>query len=267
MIGAPQSCLYFGSVMHRRLRHRRHRLAYRVFTLYVDLDELPALQRRLRLFSWNRFNLFGLNDADLGDGIGSPASWARRQLARAGLAHAGARIGLLCYPRVLGYVFNPISVYFCFDRRGTLGAVIYEVHNTFGERHSYLVPVDPDAPGPFRHHCAKRLHVSPFIGMEATYHFRLGVPGERLSFAIAETDADGPVLQAAATGARVALTDRALVSAFLRYPFMTLKVIAAIHWEALRLWLKGLPVHRKPAPPAAAVTIVPATRTRGRVDA
>jgi hypothetical protein len=253
--------------MHQRLRPRRHRLAYRVFAIYVDLDALPALERGLRLFSLNRFNLFSLHDADHGDGAGSPAGWARRQLANAGIAEAGARIGLLCYPRLLGYVFNPISVYFCFDRNQALRAVIYEVHNTFGERHSYLVPLDPGAPEPIRHCCAKRLHVSPFIGMEATYRFHLRSPGKRLAFAIAATDADGPLLHAATTGRRVALTDGALAAAALRFPLMTIKVIAAIHWEALKLWLKGAAVHRKPAPPDAAVTVVSAARALKRIDA
>ncbi|MCC6469972.1 MAG: DUF1365 domain-containing protein [Alphaproteobacteria bacterium] len=258
MSAAPRSCLYFGTVMHQRLRPRRHRLNYRVFTLYVDLDELPALHRRLRFFSHNRFNLLALHDADHGDGAQAPAAWVRQQLATAGIDTRGGRIGLLCYPRLLGYAFNPISVYFCFDSCDALAAVLYEVHNTFGERHSYLMRVEPGAPEPVRHRCAKRFHVSPFIAMEATYHFRLRPPGERLSIAIAETDAGGPLLHAATTGERTPLTDARLVAALLRYPLMTVKVIAGIHWEALKLWLKGVAVHRKPAPPATPVTIVPA---------
>jgi hypothetical protein len=266
-MSAPlESCLYIGRVMHRRLRPRRHRLDYRVFSLYVDLDDLPALTRRLRLFAHNRFSLLALHDADHGDGGTPLARWARGVLQEAGIALPGGRIGLLCYPRLLGYVFNPISVYYCFDRSGRLGAVLYEVHNTFGERHTYVVPVDAAGPGPVRHSAAKRLHVSPFIGMQATYRFRLHAPDERLSLAIREDDADGPLLHAALSGARTELTDASLLRTVLRFPLMTLKVILGIHWEALRLWLKGVAVHRKPAPPASPVTVVRAPRAE-RVDA
>lgn len=265
-MSAIESCLYLGAVVHCRLRPRRHRLRYRVFMLYVDLDALPALARRLRLFSLNRFNLFSLHDADHGDGSGPPAAWVRRHLAAAGIPEAGARIGLACYPRLLGYAFNPISVYFCFDRDAALRAVVYEVNNTFGERHSYLVPIAAGASEPIRHRSAKRLHVSPFIGMQTTYHFRLRVPAGRYSLAIAETDRAGPLLHAAASGRRATLSDATLAAAALRYPLMTLKVIAAIHWEALKLWLKGVPVYRKPRPPAGAVTVLPAAGRPGQDD-
>jgi len=135
------STLYVGSVMHRRLRPRRHRLRYRVFWMLLDLDEIERLPRVLRLFSHNRFNAVSFHDADHGDGSATPLrAQVERHLAAAGIALGGGAIRLLCMPRILGYGFNPLSVYFCYQRSGLLAAILYEVHNTFGERHSYLIP-------------------------------------------------------------------------------------------------------------------------------
>lgn len=253
------SALYFGEVVHARLRPRRHRLRYRVFALLVDLDELKHL--RLRLLSHNRFNLFSLHDRDHGPGEAAPLrGHVERQLAAAGIPIDGGPIRLLCSPRVLGYVFNPLSLYFCHRADGTLAAVLYEVSNTFGERHSYLIPAAPAADGTVRQSCPKRFHVSPFIAMAMTYHFRLAVPAESLSLRIRETDAEGTLLAASLTGRRAALTDRTLARAFLACPLLTLKVIAGIHWEALRLWLKGVPLHDRPPPPPRPVTVIPLER-------
>ena len=184
MTGPVESCLYFGAVMHQRLRPRRHRLDYRVFAFYVDLDELPALDRRLRWFSHNRFNLLSLRETDHGDGQGDLRGWVGRELAQAGIDLAGGRVGLLCYPRLFGYAFNPLAVYFCFDRDGALAAVLAEVNNTFGDRHCYLARAPRDGGSTLRHACAKALYVSPFIGMDARYQFRVRPPAERLALAI-----------------------------------------------------------------------------------
>jgi uncharacterized protein len=250
------SALYFGTVVHRRLRPRRHALGYRVFALLVDLDELPALTRRLRLFSHNRFNLFSLHDRDHGsrDG-GALRPFVEAALARAGIGLEGGAIRLLAFPRMLGYVFNPLSIYFCHHRDGGLRALIYEVRNTFGEMHSYLIPVRGAGAGLVRQSCAKDFYVSPFLAMACRYHFRLAVPGERLAVTIRETDRDGPILYASLEGRRTDLSDRALVGAFLRYPLMTLKVIAGIHWEAVKLWVKGVGLVPRPPPPVSALTI------------
>lgn len=252
-----ESCLYFGAVMHQRLRPRTHRLDYRVFALYVDLDELPALGRALRWFSHNRFNLLSLRERDHGDGSGDLRGWVDGVLADAGVDLRGGRIGLLCYPRLLGYAFNPIAVYFCFDREGALAAVLYQVNNTFGDRHCYLARIPAEAAQTLRHDCGKVLHVSPFIGMDARYHFRVRAPGERLMLAIDETDGEGLLLHAATTGRRAALDDRNILRALVSYPLMTLKVIAGIHWEALKLWHKGVAFHSRPAAPAVMVSVMP----------
>lgn len=249
------SSIYFGTVVHQRLRPVRHALRYRVFSLLIDVDEAAALGARLRLFSHNRFNLFSLYDRDHGGRRDEALrAYVERQLARAGLALEGGAIRLLCFPRVLGYVFNPLSIYFCHHRDGTLRAVLYEVSNTFGEQHSYLIPVSGGAEV-VRQSCAKEFYVSPFLAMDGRYQFRLSAPAERLAIYIEQSDGGGPVLRASLDGARHGLSDATLARAFLRYPLMTLKVIAGIHWEALRLWRKGLKIVPKPAPPRDDVTI------------
>jgi hypothetical protein len=251
------SALYAGTVMHRRWKPKRHRVQYRVFSILVDLDELPHLARRLRLLSHNRFNLFSLMDRDFGAGDETALRpWVEAQLAAAGLKAEGVRISLLCYPRILGYAFNPLSVFFC--RRagdGALIAVLYEVHNTFGERHCYLIPTDP-AETEVRQSCEKNFHVSPFIAMQATYRFHILPPADRLAIVIHETDSAGPLLDASFVARRAPLSDANLLSLLARHPLMAVKVIGGIHWEALKLWLKGIDLVARPEPPARLVTIV-----------
>ena len=239
-----RSAAYEGAVYHRRLRPKVHAFRYRVFSLLIDLDELPALHRRLRLFSHNRWNLFSFLDRD--HGIGNPAmlrAWIDERLAGIGIAIPGGRITLLCYPRILGYVFNPLTVYFCSRTDGGLAALIYEVNNTFGGRHAYVLPVEGQAGAAIRQRCSKAFFVSPFNNVSGSYTFQILPPGDRVSVHIDQADEGGALFRAGFSGRRTALSDLALLRLAFRYPLMTVKVIAAIHWEALRLLAKGVP-HR-----------------------
>ncbi|MBO9514904.1 MAG: DUF1365 domain-containing protein [Variovorax sp.] len=245
--------------MHRRLRPVSHLLRYRVFWFLVDLDELPALSRRLRLFSFDRFNVFSLRQRDYGDGAGLRAR-VEHLLRAAGLGAEGA-IHLLTMPRLLGYAFNPLNIYFCHRPDGVLHAVLYEVNNTFGARHTYLIEVKGAAarPGHIVQHCAKQMHVSPFLDLDMRYRFDIDPPRpdrDGLRVGIAASDLGGTVLTAVLDARRQPLTDLALLRTLVLFPFVTLKVIVAIHWEAMRLWLKGLRVRANPGPPAADVSII-----------
>lgn len=257
-----RSALYVGDVMHQRLRPLRHRLAYRVFSLLLDLDELPSLSTGLRWFSVGRFNLFSFHPADHGDGraqdVTALRSHLEAQLREAGLPTGGA-IRLLAMPRILGYAFNPLSLWFCEAPGGGLQAIVYEVNNTFGERHSYLVEVPAGAGDVVEQRCDKQLFVSPFLGMDLHYRFRIAPPTERLSVAIGVHEGEGTdhtVLYACLQATRRGLTDAALLRAFVSHPLLTLKVIGGIHWEALKLWRKGAALHTRPAAPARPLTVV-----------
>ncbi|HYN39789.1 MAG TPA: DUF1365 domain-containing protein [Rhodospirillales bacterium] len=260
-----RSCLYAGTVVHQRMRPKKHRLRYRVFSALLDLDELPVIDRQLQLFGHNRRAIYSFHDRDHGPGADRPLrSWVEGELAKAGIDLAGGAIRLLCYPRIAGYVFNPLSVYFCHEPGGGLRALLYEVNNTFGERHTYLIPVDADEDDAVvRQECDKAFYVSPFLAVAGRYRFRVTPPGELLSVGILQTAEDGaPLLHAQFDAARMPLDDRTLRQCFLRYPLLTLKVIGGIHIEALRLWWKGVPLIRRPPPPAQPVTIVaPRTKT------
>ncbi len=248
------SALYAGKVFHARLRPRRHKLVYRVFSLVLDLDEIGALSQKLKLFGHNRAAVFSFHDKDHGDGNGNLRGWVEAQLAAAGIALAAPTITMLCYPRIFGYVFNPITVWFCADG-GELKAILYEVHNTFGERRTYVIPVAPGATA-IEQSCAKELYVSPFVPMDCAYTFHIEPPGEKVLVSIDETDPQGLLLKASFAGARQPLTDGTLLRALFAYPLMTLKVTAAIHWEAMKLWTKGVPVFQHRAAAAKVATTI-----------
>ena len=241
-----RSALYAGVVTHLRRRPRRHNLRYRVMQGLFDLDELPALDRKLRLFGHNRAAPISFHDKDHGDGSGELRPWVEAQLRAAGLDGDWGALRLLCMPRMLGYVFNPLSVYFCHEPGGRLAAILYEVNNTFGQRHAYVLPAD-EASGTIRQGCDKAFYVSPFMPMDLRYDFRIVPPGARVGVEVAARDADGPLLDARFLGARRSLTDLALLRALIAYPAMTLNVVLAIHWEAVRLWLKGLRLAPRPS--------------------
>jgi DUF1365 family protein len=225
------------------LRPKKHRLKYDVFSLLVDLDELPLLGRQIGIFGYNRRAPLSFYDRDHGPTTGEALRpWAEARMRDAGLEPDGGPIRLLCYPRLFGYVFNPISVFFCYRRNGDPAAILYEVCNTYRERHTYVIPVAESNGRAIRQTCRKSLYVSPFIDMEAGYEFHILPPGENLRVLIRQEDAAGLLLVASFCAKREPFTAGGLASCLIRFPLMTFKIIAAIHWEALRMWLKGYPV-------------------------
>lgn len=236
-----RSSLYSGWVMHSRQTPRAHAFRYRVWWMLIDLDELARVDRSLRLFSHNTFNIFSLYDSDYGRGAGSLRTYVEERLSEARLTHAGARIELLTMPRLCGYAFNPLSIYFCHDHSGRVAAVIYEVHNTFGERHSYVIEAAADCSGTLHQAIEKAFYVSPFLDMALTYTFRLRPPGKQVAVTITGSDAGSHlVIHTALHGRQVPLTSAAFLRLCLSHPLLTLKVIGAIHWEALRILCKGI---------------------------
>lgn len=255
---ALASALYSGHVTHARLRPRVHRLSYRIYSLLLDLDELEELDARLRWFSVDRFNLFSFHRKDRGDGSGTDL---RRQVEQAmqaaGVEPDGGPIRLLSMPRLLGWAFNPLSTYFCYSRDGRLVAILWEVDNTFHQRHAYMIPVGrTDSDNEIVQRCDKAFYVSPFMPMDLRYEFRVRPPGDTLSIRIDSFDAEGKLLGARHVAHREALTDGALLRAFVAIPFLTLRVVGGIHWEALKIWWKRVRLQPRPAPPENPVSIV-----------
>lgn len=241
--------LYLAQVMHRRCFPVRYRFTYRVFSMLLDIERIDETARGCALFSYNRFNVFSFYERDHGDG-GPLRPWIESVLSRAGITLEGGRIELLCFPRLFGYAFNPLAIWYCRHADGTLRAVLCQVRNTFGERHGYLLHDSGEVlDWPVRQSCEKCFHVSPFIGMNAHYRFRLSEPGKDLRVVIHEYQDGELMLSAAQTGHGAALSSIGLLRALARTPLMTFKVMAMIHWQALKIWLGGARFHKKPAPP------------------
>lgn len=248
------SALFSGLVYHKRLRPTVHVLRYRVFTLLLALDEIDTLEKRLWLFSRNRWNLFSFYDKDFGEfATESLEHYVLRHLNDAGVNEKPQRILLTCYPRICGYTFNPLSLFYCLDEKDQPIAILHEVHNTFGERHVYVLPVEPvdnnvgsnsscESVKWINQSIKKALFVSPFTHMDMHYDFRLNVPDERQILVVRAHDEDGHLLTASYTAERQVLSVCGLLRYFFSVPFLTFKVIAGIHWEALRLWVKKVPV-------------------------
>jgi DUF1365 family protein len=249
------TALYFGDVMHRRTTHAAHEFRYGVFFLRFRLDRKSALKGPL--FSVNRWNLFSFHDADHGARDGTPLEpWIRALLARHGLECADGDIYLQTFPRVLGYVFNPVSFWLCHDRAGQLRAVLSEVSNTFGEHHNYLIAHSDRRPIAAQDWLKARkvFHVSPFFDVAGHYRFRFAELDGHCCFRIDYHGKDGKLLTTAVSGRPAPLNSRSLARAFFGYPLMTLGVILRIHYHALRLWLKRVPIFTKPFPPSEETT-------------
>jgi uncharacterized protein len=251
------SKIYEGKVYHKRFKPKVHELTYRVCSFLFDIDEVDELDRSLKFFSHNRFNIISFWDKDHGAGNGKPLRpYVENLLKEANIHTEGGAIRLLCYPRLFGYVFNPLSVYYCYDKNDALKAIIYEVSNTFGERHSYIIAVNGDCDSVIEQKCRKDFYVSPFMEMEAEYSFKMVPPKDKVSISITQSDDAGILLIACFRGNESPLSDQGLIRMIFRYPLMTLKVMLGIHWEALKLWKKGLKFVSRPPAPSSPITLV-----------
>jgi uncharacterized protein len=250
-----QAQLCFGTVTHARMRPVSHRFRYGVYFLQVPLSKIDALPRQF--FSLDGWNLFSFHRKDHGPCDGSELeAWIRGLLRQYQITNVDGEIVLQAFPRVLGYVFNPISFWFCHDKQGAMRAVLCEVRNTFGERHNYLIANDDGAPITTDKwfEAKKVFHVSPFFDVAGDYRFRFEREGKINRACINYHDADGLLLATSVGGDAQPLNTRAMMRAFFAYPWMTFGVVARIHWQALRLWIKGAGYRPKPPPPAEPTT-------------
>lgn len=248
-----RSALYECVVTHERFVPRPHRFRYRVFTFCLELDELDQVAGRIPFVSRNRFNLFSFHDRDHLD--------IAAVLRQHGIDEAPRRIQLVTNLRIAGYVFNPVSFYVCYGATDEPFAAVAEVNNTFGETKAYVLR-RRDRSGAFVTTERKEFYISPFVELDAELLIRIAPPAERLAFSVTDVKGDVAVLNAVMTGERFPLTAGRLAWFTVKYPLVTLKIIAAIHWEALRLWLKGIPFHRKSEHPELQTGIA-----RGRENA
>ena len=239
------SCIYNGQVIHKRFKPKEHFFKYKVFSLLLDLSELSLLDKELKIFSYNKFNILSFYDIDHGPRDGtSLISWVKENLNNNNINSNEIRIKLLCYPRVWGYIFNPLSIFFVYDKNSNLISILYEVKNTFGEQHTYFFKIDKDNQL-FEHSCKKKFHVSPFIEMNCLYYFKIFKPTDKLSVVINQNDDGGKLLFASQDGLKNDLNNKNLMISYISNPLMSFKIIGAIHFEALKLWIKGIKYVKK----------------------
>ena len=238
------SSIYNGTVVHKRFKPRIHFFRYKVFSLLIDLSELSTLDKKINFFSYNRFNLISFFDKDHGERDGtSLIEWVKKNLRKNNIDAEEIKIKLLCYPRILGYVFNPLSVFYIYNNNEKLISILYEVKNTFGEQHTYIFKIEND--NLLQHNCEKKFHVSPFIEMNCNYFFRILKPSEKISVIIDQYQSNEKILFASQDGKRADLTSAELMKSYLKHPLMTFKIISAIHFEAFKLWTKGIKFIKK----------------------
>ena len=238
------SIIYNGKVIHRRFKPKEHYFKYNVFSLLIDIDELEIIENKIKIFSYNKFNIISFFEKDHGPRDGtSLKEWVIKNLNDIGIDNDRIKIKLFCYPRIFGYVFNPLSVFFIYDENTRLISILYEVKNTFGEQHTYIFKTDDEKV--IVNDCTKKFHVSPFIEMECHYYFRVLKPSDKISVIIDQNDKDGKLLYASQDGKAKELNEKNLLLSFISHPLMTFKIIVAIHYEALKLWLKGIKVIKK----------------------
>ena len=239
------SCIYNGQVIHKSFKPKEHFFKYKVFSLLLDLSELSLLDKELKIFSYNKFNILSFYDIDHGPRDGtSLISWVKENLNSNNINSNEIKIKLLCYPRIWGYIFNPLSIFFVYDKNSKLISILYEVKNTFGEQHTYVFKIDKDNQL-LEHSCKKKFHVSPFIEMNCLYYFKILKPTDKLSVVINQNDDSGKLLFASQDGLKNELNNKNLMISYISNPLMSFKIIGAIHFEALKLWIKGIKLVKK----------------------
>jgi len=240
-----ESYIYSGKVIHKRFKPKKHYFKYKIFSILLDLNETKFINKNINFFSYNKFNLMSFYDKDHGPRDGSSLiDWVKINLKSVGVNDSEIKIKILCYPRILGYVFNPLSIFFVYDLKSKLISVLYEVKNTFGEQHTYVFKVNENSEI-LKNNCEKKFYVSPFMDLDSEYYFKILNPDKSLSVIIDQRDKDGKLLFASQDGVRSNLNSKNLIFAYLKHPLMTFKIISAIHFEALRLWLKGIKLVKK----------------------
>ena len=233
------SKIYTGKVIHKRFKPKEHYFKYNVFSLLIDLNELEEINKYIKFFSYNKFNIISFYDKDHGDRDGSSIKlWVKKNLRNIGIMTEDISIKLLCYPRIFGYVFNPLSTYFIYNKHSELISIFYEVKNTFGEQHTYIFKAQDEKT--VQNKCKKKFYVSPFIEMDCEYHFKTLNPREQLSVVINQNDKDGKLLFASQDGISRDFNNKNLILSYLTHPLMTFKIIGAIHYEAFKLWAKRI---------------------------
>jgi DUF1365 family protein len=239
------SSIYNGQVIHKRFKPKVHSFRYDVFSLLIDLSELETLDKQVNFFSYNKFNWISFYDKDHGDRDGSSLiNWVQKNLRKNNISTENIKIKILCYPRIFGFVFNPLSVFYVYNSNENLISILYEVKNTFGEQHTYIFRIEKDA-NLIQNNCSKKFHVSPFIQMNCNYFFRLLKPGNKISVIIDQYENEDKILYASQDGIRTDFNTKYLVKSFLNHPLMTFKIIIAIHYEAFKLWSKGIKLIKK----------------------
>ena len=240
------SNIYNGTVIHKRFKPKEHFFKYSVFSLLIDLSELDYLDKQVRFFSYNKINLISFYDKDHGNRDGtSIIDWVKKNLNQNSISSENVKIKLLCYPRILGYVFNPLSVFYVYNNQDKLIAILYEVKNTFGEQHTYIFKINNNNKL-LQHNCLKKFHVSPFIEMDCKYFFRTLVPDKKMSVVIDQYDNnDDKLLYASQDGYMADFKSSELLKSYIKHPLMTFKIIIAIHFEAFKLWSKGIKFIKK----------------------
>ena len=233
------SKIYTGKVIHKRFKPKEHYFKYNVFSLLIDLNELEEINKYIKFFSYNKFNIISFYDKDHGDRDGSSIKlWVKKNLRNIGIMTEDISIKLLCYPRIFGYVFNPLSTYFIYNKHSELISIFYEVKNTFGEQHTYIFKAQDEKT--VQNKCKKKFYVSPFIEMDCEYHFKTLNPREQLSVEINQNDKDCKLLFASQDGISKDFNNKNLILSYLTHPLMTFKIIGAIHYEAFKLWAKRI---------------------------